>query len=177
MSRGARRARGPGVAAMAALAALQSVAGVFFIVDAAGDIVAEGITPHIVIEATIATALVAGVVLGAFQARAMLAEARRKEAALAVAAGALGEVVASRFRAWRLTPAEADVAAFALKGFDVAEIAALRNAAAGTVRAQLARVYEKAGVGSRAGLASLFLEDLLGPPFAPVPPSPDRGAG
>lgn len=175
MSRGVRNARGPGVAAVAALAALQSIAAVFFIADAAGDIVAEGGTPHIVIEATIAVALVAGVVLGALQARAMLSEARRKAAALAVAAGALGEVVAARFREWKLTPAEADVAAFALKGFDVAEIAAFRNAAAGTVRAQLARVYEKAGVSSRSGLASLFLEDLLAPPFAPAPPSPDRG--
>jgi DNA-binding CsgD family transcriptional regulator len=167
MSRRGRSGGGSAVGLVAALAALQSVAAVFFIADAIADRAAEGFTPHLVIEATIAAALVAGVAAGAFQARAMLAEARRKEAALAIAAGALSEVVAARFRDWNLTPAEADVAAFALKGFDVAEIATFRNAAAGTVRAQLARVYEKAGVNSRSGLASLFLEDLLGPPAAP----------
>ncbi|RRN63819.1 LuxR C-terminal-related transcriptional regulator [Caulobacter sp. 602-1] len=61
----------------------------------------------------------------------------------------------------RLTPAEADVAIFALKGIEVAQIARLRGSAASTVRAQLARVYEKSGVNSRAGLACLFLEDLM----------------
>lgn len=174
MSRRGRSGGGSAVALVAALAALQSVAAVFFIADAIADLAAEGFTPHLVIEATIAAALVAGVAAGALQARAMLAEARRKEAALAIAAGALSEVVAARFRDWKLTPAEADVAAFALKGFDVAEIAAFRNAATGTVRAQLARVYEKAGVNSRSGLASLFLEDLLGPP-APGAPSSREG--
>ena len=52
-------------------------------------------------------------------------------------------------------------ALFALKGCDVAEIAQLRGAAQGTVRAQLSQVYAKAGVTSQAGLVSLFLEDLL----------------
>ena len=58
----------------------------------------------------------------------------------------------------------------ALKGFDVAEIAAIRNAASGTVRAQLTRVYAKAEVSSRAQLLSLFIEDLLD---GAVSPSPD----
>lgn len=60
-----------------------------------------------------------------------------------------------------LTAAECDVALFALKGCDAAEIARLRGAAQGTVRAQLSQVYAKAGVTSQAGLVSLFLEDLL----------------
>ena len=92
-------------------------------------------------------------------------------ATLAVAAGALSEVVAQRFREWGLTPAEADVAVFALKGCDVAEIAALRGSAAGTVRAQLARVYDKAGVNSRSALATLFLDDLMTAPLLKRDPS------
>ncbi|MGH1560346.1 hypothetical protein ACRAWD_27265 [Caulobacter segnis] len=55
-----------------------------------------------------------------------------------------------------------------MKGVEVAEIARLRGSAAGTVRAQLARVYEKSGVGSRSGLACLFLEDLMISPVAPA---------
>lgn len=170
MSRRPRR-REPGAGALAAVAALQALAAVFFIVDAAGDIAAEGVTGHVAIEAVIALALLAGVMTGTLQLRQVLAAGRRKTAALAVAAGALSEVIEARVREWGLTPAEADVAVFALKGCDVAEIAALRNAAPGTVRAQLARVYEKAGVRSRSALASLFLEDLIAaPPAAAAKP-------
>jgi DNA-binding NarL/FixJ family response regulator len=150
--------------AVSFVVAVQAVAAVFFIGDALADIRNAGPSPHIVIEAVIALALLAGVAVGALQVRRMWMEGRRRQAALAVAAGALSEVAAQRFRDWRLTPAEADVAVFALKGFDVAEIAVLRGSAAGTVRAQLARVYEKAGVNSRSALAILFLEDLMTTP-------------
>ncbi|WP_210766507.1 LuxR C-terminal-related transcriptional regulator [Caenibius tardaugens] len=70
-------------------------------------------------------------------------------------------MVQIRFVQWQLTPAEADVALFALKGCDVAEIAALRATAAGTVRAQLARIYAKAGVTSHTALLALFVEELI----------------
>lgn len=155
--------------AVSVVVAVQAMAAVFFIGDALADIRNAGPSPHIVIEALIALALLAGVAVGALQVRRLWTEGRRRQAALAVAAGALSAVAAQRFRDWRLTPAEADVAVFALKGFDVAEIAVLRGSATGTVRAQLARVYEKAGVNSRAALASLFLEDLMSAPLIPAP--------
>jgi len=50
----------------------------------------------------------------------------------------------------------------AIKGLDLAEIAAVRGAAQGTVRAQLTRIYAKAGVSGRAQFAAYFVEDLLG---------------
>lgn len=146
---------------VAAIVVVQAVAAIFFVADALGDVSEQGITPHIVIEALIAFALLAGVILGLRHTRMLLAEARRREAALQVARGALAEHVATRFGEWELTPAEAEVALFALKGCDAAEIAALRAAAQGTVRAQLSSVYAKAGVSSQAGLVSLFFEDLL----------------
>lgn len=147
--------------AVSAVVVLQAVAAVFFVGDALADIREGGLGPHVAIEGLIAVALLGGVVVGALQVRTLWAQARRRDAALAVAAGALSEVAAQKFREWRLTPAEADVAIFALKGVEVAEIARLRGSAPGTVRAQLARVYEKSGVGSRTGLACLFLEDLM----------------
>jgi len=52
---------------------------------------------------------------------------------------------------------------FALKGCDVQEISVLRRAAAGTVRAQLTKVYAKAGVSSQSSLIALFLEELIDP--------------
>jgi DNA-binding NarL/FixJ family response regulator len=165
-----RRAE-PSAAAVAGVVGLQALAAAFFMVDAAADVVAQGVTAHVAVEGLAALGLLAGVVTGLLQLRRLLADRRRKNAALAVASGALGEVIALRAREWALTPAEADVAIFALKGFEVAEIARLRQVAAGTVRAQLARVYQKAGVSSRSALASLFLDDLiatppLGPPLA-----------
>ena len=146
---------------VAAVVVVQAVAAVFFVADALDDASEAGITLHIGIEALIAFALLAGVILGARLTRLMLAEARRREAALKVAQGALAEHVATRFGEWELTPAEAEVALFALKGCDAAEIARLRGAAPGTVRAQLSSIYAKAGVSSQAGLVSLFFEDLL----------------
>lgn len=146
---------------VAVVVVIQAVAAIFFVADALGDVRAGGITPHFVIEALIAFALLAGVFLGAWYVRGLLAEARRREQALAVARGALSQHISERFVDWGLTAAESDVALFALKGCDAAEIARLRGAAQGTVRAQLSQVYAKAGVTSHAGLVSLFLEDLL----------------
>ena len=79
----------------------------------------------------------------------------------AAARGAMSDLVRQRFLDWQLTGAEADVALFALKGFDAAEIAHLRGAASGTTRAQLARIYAKAGVHSQVGLIALMVEDLV----------------
>jgi DNA-binding CsgD family transcriptional regulator len=54
------------------------------------------------------------------------------------------------------------VALFAIKGMSTAEIAGLRRVSEGTVKAQTAAIYRKAGVSGRPQLLSLFIEDLLG---------------
>jgi DNA-binding CsgD family transcriptional regulator len=72
------------------------------------------------------------------------------------------ELLAERFADWGLTPAERDVALFAIKGMSTAEIAALRNTSEGTVKAQTNAIYRKAGVSGRPQLLSLFIEDLMG---------------
>jgi DNA-binding CsgD family transcriptional regulator len=146
---------------VAAVLVIQAVAAMFFVADAIGDLAADGMTGHIAVEAMIAFALLAGVIVGAWHLRVLLAEAERRERALTVARGALADHLSARFRDWGLTAAESDVALFALKGCDAAEIARMRGAAAGTVRAQLSQVYAKAGVSSQAALVSLFLDDLL----------------
>lgn len=140
---------------------LQALAAVFFLADLAGDLASEGADGHLIVEGGAAVALLVSVLLGAIQIRHLITAARADEAAVAVARGALGQLVQLRFVQWKLTPAEADVALFALKGCDVAEIATLRGAAAGTVRAQLARIYAKAGVTSHPALLALFLDELI----------------
>ena len=92
------------------------------------------------------------------QARARTAKA---EAALRAASGAFMEVLEERFDDWNLTPAERDVALFAIKGMSTQEIAALRETSEGTVKAQTNAIYRKAGVSGRPQLLSLFIDDLM----------------
>jgi DNA-binding CsgD family transcriptional regulator len=158
---------------IAAIVCLQAIAAVFFAVDEVADIAADAASPsHLLVEGVIAAALMLGVVLNAWQLREMMAEARRARSTIQAASGAMAELMALRFAEWRLTDAEADVAMLALKGFDTDEIARFRGAAPGTVRAQLARIYAKAEVRSRAGLAGLFIEDLMTGPLPPLATSP-----
>ena len=146
---------------LAGLLVLQTLCTVFFVADVAGDLLLDGPDLHTVFEAAVSAALGLGVVFTGLEMRRTLEHSRRAEAAVSVASGAFGDLIAGYFERWRLTPAESDVALFALKGFDVAEIADLRGSAAGTVRAQLTRVYAKAGVSNRAQLLAVFTDDLL----------------
>lgn len=152
--------RGP--MALAAFLVVQSTAAVFFVGDALSDLLIDPTAPHTVFEALVALALLLGVGFGAWALRQMLERMRTDARALAVARGELAAAIKAHFTHWGLTPAERDVALFALKGMDVAEIATLRRAAQGTVRVQLTRVYAKAGVQNRAQFAAWFVEDLLG---------------
>ena len=81
------------------------------------------------------------------------------------------DILEERFADWGLTPAERDVALFAIKGMSTAEIASLRNTSEGTVKAQTNAIYRKAGVSGRPQLLSLFIEDLMDGSMtnAPVP--------
>ena len=141
---------------------IQTLAAVFFVGDVIGDLRTDPISGHFIFEAIVTAALVLGIVFGTFALRRTIELLRAQDQALQVARGALSEVIEAQFQAWALTPAERDVGLLALKGLDVAEIAELRGAAQGTVRAQLTRIYSKAGVSGRAQFAAFFVEDLLG---------------
>ncbi|QQA43624.1 helix-turn-helix transcriptional regulator [Pelagovum pacificum] len=149
--------------ALALFLVLQVTAAVFFVGDALADFAAGPDEPHSLFEGLVAIALILSVVTGFFQLRHAVGRMRAQERALDTARGELARVIDAQFSGWGLTPAERDVGLLALKGLDVAEIADLRNAAHGTVRAQLTRIYAKAGVSGRAQFASWFVEDLLQP--------------
>ncbi|MDP5103940.1 MAG: hypothetical protein NWP98_08445 [Erythrobacter sp.] len=137
---------------------LQLVAAIYFIVDAVQE---SGVDALPLIDILVGVALLAGSLFGGIMVRRLLAEAHRHAAALALARGAMGELIADRFAGWGLSRSEADVALFALKGCTVAEIATMRGSASGTVRSQLSQVYAKAGVNGQPMLMSLFLEELI----------------
>ena len=158
---------------LAGLVVLQAVCAAFFIADVLGDLGWPGrwslIDAHTAVEAAVALALVAGVGFGAMEVRRVIERQQQAEEALLAASGALGALMETHFARWGLTPAERDVALMALKGLSNAEIAAVRGAAEGTVRAQSARVFAKAGISGRAQLMSLFIEELLAETLVPPP--------
>ena len=118
--------RGP--MALAAFLLLQSTVAVFFVGDALADMLTDPSAPHSVFESLVALALTLGVIFGVWALRQTLDQMRAQSRALQIARGALADAIDAQFTAWGLTPAERDVALFALKGLDVAEIAALRGA-------------------------------------------------
>jgi DNA-binding CsgD family transcriptional regulator len=151
----------------AGLMTLQILAAAFFVVDGFEDGVTarvKGFNLDLAIECVIALALLTGVVLSSRNIILLTQDLHRKEKSLARARGALTEHIKFRFREWGLTKGEGDVALFALKGCDIAEIARLRGAATGTIRSQLSQIYAKAGVSSQAMLVSVFIDDLLEKP-------------
>jgi DNA-binding CsgD family transcriptional regulator len=113
------------------------------------------------IEIGAAVGLVLGLLLGAMALRKSLREQHRAEEGLRRASGVFMDLLAERFAEWSLTPAERDVALFAIKGLSTAEIASLRATSEGTVKAQTNAIYRKAGVTGRSQLLSLFIEDLM----------------
>lgn len=141
--------------------ALQILATIFFLIDFSRDLRTDGLSAHLLVEGLATFGLLAGVVFGTLQIRWLVLQSLRDSAAVATARGAMSELVQLRFSEWHLTKAESDVALFALKGCDIAHIAQMRVSAPGTVRAQLARVYAKAGVQSQVQLMALFVDELV----------------
>ena len=70
--------------------------------------------------------------------------------------------VASFAASWKLSVAEQDVLMLVLKGCTHSQIAAMRNTAEGTVKAQAARIYQKSGFANKNELLSALIEDLSG---------------
>ena len=149
-------------AALAGFVLRPALAAVIYVGDGLWDLTHEPALIRVLTEFMIGLALFLGVGLGAATLRHTLETMAAQQRALAAASGAQVEVVQAQFDRWGLTAAERDVAMLALKGLDVAEIARLRGAAQGTVRAQLTRIYSKSGLSGRAQLAAHFVEDLLG---------------
>ncbi len=113
------------------------------------------------IELGAALGLLIGITLGAIALRRTHKRATLAEDRLRLASGAFHDLLDEHFANWGLTPAEQDVALFAIKGLPLADIATVRATSEGTVKAQMNAIYRKAGVTGRPQLLSLFIEDLM----------------
>lgn len=143
---------------------VQIVCAIFFLAQILSSVL--GIAPfswriYELVELGAALGLLLGVALGGITLRRTLARNMAVEDQLRAASGAFMEVLEERFTKWMLTPAERDVALFAIKGMSTQEIAALRDVSEGTIKAQTNAIYRKAGVTGRTQLLSLFIDDLM----------------
>ena len=120
--------------------------------------------------------VIIGLVLGGLALRRAVIERNSAQARMQRASGAFMDLLTARLEEWGLTPAEKDVALFAIKGLSTAEIAVMRATSEGTVKAQTNAIYRKAGVTGRPQLLSLFIDDLMqddnGGLRLPAPPQP-----
>lgn len=113
------------------------------------------------LEIICAFALLFGLVMGIWLYRNADEQRKSMETALRRAGSAFQEVLDERFQEWKLSEAERDVALFLIKGASTAEIANMRNTSEGTIKAQNASIYKKAGVTGKTQLLSLFFEDMF----------------
>jgi len=120
--------------------------------------------------------LMLGMVFGAILVWRAFGELKHANARIDRAAGGFLDVLNARFAEWGLTAAERDVALFAIKGLSMQEIARLRTTSEGTVKAQTAAIYRKAGVTGRPQLLSLFIEDMMGAEYSQALRATDKVA-
>ncbi len=162
-------------APLVAILTLQTICAIYLVRDMVGSVLGLSYEPLAweyteYLDIGAAVGLIAGIGLGGRMLAQSLRAGREAQEKLARAKSAFMDLTEQRFTDWALSPAERDVALFSIKGMSVAEIAALRGTSEGTIKAQAAAVYRKAGVGNRHQLLSLFIEDLFDPSAFPASP-------
>ena len=148
---------------LAVIILLQSLCAAFF----AGDVISDFSkreafrNAHSYMEAGATFVLISGIIYLMIELRGVMRRMEGMDRGLRYARGEMAEIIETLFAEWKLTPSERDVGLLILKGFDNETIATYRGTAAGTIRAQSARIYSKAGVDGRVQLLSILLEELL----------------
>jgi DNA-binding CsgD family transcriptional regulator len=167
---------GSGIWPVLALIVIQALCTVIFMGDVVADLLPQGLKgltdPANLSEIAASAGLILGLVFEAIVLWRLLGRHHRMQKSLSAATGALTDLMEGYFSTWALTPTEADVAAFTIKGYSIAEIAVFRGSAEGTIKTHLNAIYRKSGTAGRAQLVSVLVEDLfrgalVGPDAAP----------
>lgn len=146
------------------LFALQVICTIFFAGDVFQDVLgvpeAKGEASDL-LEAGVTLCLILGTIFTGWELRSMFRRERKLSQQIEVASGAFAELLQREFDSWELTEAEQAVALMGIKGYSILEISRLRDTKEGTIKAQNAAIYRKAGVSGRLQLLSHFVEDLM----------------
>lgn len=159
------------------LLVVQALCAAFFMTDAALDWTggeSAGFRHLHAFELVLALALVGGLTATIALIRSQVRRVYDLQRQLHIAQGAFARIIEHQFDEWQLSDAERDVAMLSIKGLTIAEMAELRQTKEGTIKAQCAAVYRKAGVSGRLQLLSYFVEELLSEPLIK---NPDDSAG
>lgn len=144
---------------------LQAFCAIFFALEAGVDFMGwEPVSPledSDVFEYVVSIALIISVVFTGRELLKMVKRQSELSKQISIASGAFAELLEEHFITWSLTASEQEVAILAIKGLSIADIARLRDTKEGTVKAQCAAVYRKAGVTGRLQLLSYFIEELM----------------
>lgn len=143
---------------------------VFFFFDLADDVIERVLAKsgptwmdllHLLFELCTIAALILAIRIMLRQMAWLQEQNDRQSQSLRFLRGEMDSFVGRKFDEWQLTPAERDIAMYMLKGLSVADIAAARSTAEGTVKAQTSNIFRKTGVASRMELMSLFMDEFL----------------
>ena len=143
---------------------------IFFIFDVASDVYERIIASsapslldltHLFFEVFSAGALILAIRILVRQLRWLEERNTQQSESLSFLRGEMDSYVHGKFDEWSLTSAERDIAMYMLKGLSIAEIAAARSTAEGTVKAQTSNIFRKTSVASRLELMSLFMDEFL----------------
>jgi len=115
---------------------------------------------HELIELSSIVGLLIGAVLSFILLRSSMRRNRKVEEQLAYASRSFHKLLLAKFKDWKLSKAETEIALLIVKGFSVAEIAQLRGKSEGTIKSQNSAIYQKSGLSGRVQLVSFFLEEL-----------------
>lgn len=151
---------------LVAILLIQIICAIFFVSGIVASVLGIALPPldwvYVeLVEIGAALGLTIGIVISAIALARAQKRTAKAEAALRRAQSAFRDVLDERFHEWELTPAERDVALFAIKGFTTQEMAGMRSVSEGTIKAQTNAIYKKAGVHGRSQLLSLFIDELV----------------
>lgn len=116
---------------------------------------------HLLFEAFAVLVLVVSIKQMSDYTRHLQENSKRQQLSLYHLRQDFDDLVQNKFEHWQLTQAEADVTLLVLRGLTTEQIAELRGVAKGTVKVQAHNAMQKAGVGSRVELMSIFLEEFM----------------
>ncbi|MEM8729701.1 MAG: LuxR C-terminal-related transcriptional regulator [Pseudomonadota bacterium] len=140
----------------------------------ADSVPATGLERGDLMEIAVTVSLLLGTLFSGWELRKSLRRESRMQHQIDKASGAFADLLQSQFDVWGLTEAERAVALMGIKGYSISEIASIRETKEGTIKAQNASIYRKAGVSGRVQLLSHFVEDLLHDSLIPKDTPPPK---